>query len=869
MLWFLLPVFVVSTPASAAPEARRLGDHTYWIETLDNGLQAISVADDSEPTASVFIVYSVGNRMETDGAHGIAHLTEHAAFSGTPTVPMNALIDAVEAEDGEANAYTRDDMTVYYDYNIPTAMVPDVLRMEADRMRNVAFAEPDFLFERDRLEKEEQSTQTPRLQLTAWRRHAAYGAQAYGAGLFDVDGNSDAPGLDADTVKAFYDRWYQPHRASVVVIGPPHTEALPMIAAAFAEVPTAAGGIEPHVVALEEALPAPDVAEFETGLTRLRSERVWVGPGLDQTTDRMALEALAAIHSLQPASEVGTREVFIDGVMGSSLFVVAATGDTADSSVDTLMQEVRTGEVTEAQLEAAKASLKGARDGRSLRTRPYFSLAVDFGLYSRWGLLDTLLEQDALIDALEVEDVRAAATKWLDPERAWTLRFQPDEAALAALPTDKVGLREAGMAAVESGDLVRAIAAFERLLALGANQMNTVIYHYTLGELNFNLRRYDEARRQLEAGLAIVDYPALRELLTEVNAADGGAPVVVDAAEAAADAPPVADAAPTSVRVVDTTGETPPWATEAATVMGQLEQWRELPFKRDLVVQFASSAGDGIAGYYQPSTETLVVGLSNSERFNRGTMLHEMFHALQDQHFDLTSLDARVDSLDAERALSGIIEGEAMLAVSELMDYDFFSHAKLPADGPVNADRVEGIYRYGDGQLFIKHLRDVGGWELVAKAFENPPTSTAEIYHPERYLSGWEYKPPRRLPKLRPSGSERLVSSDSMGEFGLRMLLLYSPETRPLAPILGAALVGDRQVTIKTPDGQLRMAWALVFEHAEAAARFRDVVATAAATIPGMTELEVVDRGHLRRAGGHTVELFWRVPAPPGKPVAH
>ena len=136
----LLLSLAMPSAALADPAAHEFGDHTYWMETLENGLQAISVADDSDSTATVFIVYSVGNRMEQATTHGLAHLTEHAAFSGTPSVPMDALIDAVEAEDGEANAYTRDDMTVFYDYEIPPDILAEVLQMEADRWLGLACA---------------------------------------------------------------------------------------------------------------------------------------------------------------------------------------------------------------------------------------------------------------------------------------------------------------------------------------------------------------------------------------------------------------------------------------------------------------------------------------------------------------------------------------------------------------------------------------------------------------------------------------------------------------------------------------------------------------------------------------------------------
>lgn len=857
--WLLVAISLDA--AWAAPVAHRYGAHTFWVDTLENGLQAISVPDDTEPTATVFVIYSVGNRMEEEHTHGIAHLAEHAAFSGTPTAPMGVLIDAVEARGGEANAFTRDDMTVFYDHEIPTAMLADVLEMEADRMRNVTFSDADFRHERDRLEAEEQSTNEPQLQLRQWRRHAAFGGQTYGAGLFDAAGNSRAPGLDAAVVQAFYDEWYQPGRATVVVVGPNPEKALAMVRAAFDDIPAPVAPT-PHRVGIDLMPPTPGTVEFNTGLTRARAERVWVGPGLDQITDRLALEAFALLHSGQPPTDGETREVFVDGMLGSSLFVVAVTGDDADEGARQLAAQITSGTLTQDALERAKAAMGESLSNRSVRTRPYFSLAVDVGLYSRWGLLGPLLEHDANVRALTVDDVKGAVSRWLTPDRAWTLRYQPDEAGLAALPSDRDALHAAGIAAAESGDLARAIAAFERLLSLTTDDMNVVIYRYTLGDLNFRLRRHGEARRHLEAGLAVIDYPALRELLEQVDAADGMGtppPTVADV-----DAAPVggADEAATSVRVVDTTGATPAWATEAASVMGRLERWREVPFKTDLVIQFEESAGEGIAGYYQPSTKTLVVGLSNSERFNRGTMLHEMFHALQDQHFDLSALDSSVDGLDGERALAGLIEGEAMLAVSELMDYDFFAHGKLPQDGPIDPSRFQGIYRYGDGQRFVKHLRDVGGWPLVSDAFRDPPRSSAEIYHPDRYLNGWRYRPPRRLPRVRLGGTDQIIMDDSMGEYGLRMLLACSPETRPLAPVLGAALSGDRQITIRTPSGALRMEWALVFENEASATRFSEVAATAAAAVPAMTKLEVVHHGYRRGARGHAVGLSWTVPAP-------
>jgi hypothetical protein len=118
----------------------------------------------------------------------------------------------------------------------------------------------------------------------------------------------------------------------------------------------------------------------------------------------------------------------------------------------------------------------------------------------------------------------------------------------------------------------------------------------------------------------------------------------------------------------------------------------------------------------------------------RGVLLHEMFHALQDQHFDLARLHAEVEPLgaDAQRALRALIEGEAMLAVSEIMSYDFEQHAHLPETGPIDPERFEKIFHYGSGLRYVRALRDAGGWARVDAAFAAPPRTTMEIFHLER-----------------------------------------------------------------------------------------------------------------------------------------
>ena len=198
---------------------------------------------------------------------------------------------------------------------------------------------------------------------------------------------------------------------------------------------------------------------------------------------------------------------------------------------------------------------------------------------------------------------------------------------------------------------------------------------------------------------------------------------------------------------------------------------------------------------------------NDNEAMGRGTMLHEMFHALQDQHFDLARLHAEVEPLgtDAQRALRALIEGEAMLAVSEIMSYDFEQHAHLPESGPVDPERFEKIFHYGSGLRFVRALRDAGGWARVDAAFAAPARTTAEIFHPERYLD-----PPVTLdvpPYPPPGGAETSVG----GEFEVRLFLAGSEALRPRLDELGGALVSD--LRWKTADETV---WMMTFSDPDA-----------------------------------------------------
>ncbi|HET6368287.1 MAG TPA: pitrilysin family protein, partial [Pseudomonadales bacterium] len=104
--------------------------------TLDNGLRVLLLEDRRSPIVSVQVWYRVGSRNEQPGATGLAHFLEHMMFKGTPTYGKGEFARLVEGNGGRDNAFTTQDSTTYF-VNIAADKVEDILRLEADRMRNL------------------------------------------------------------------------------------------------------------------------------------------------------------------------------------------------------------------------------------------------------------------------------------------------------------------------------------------------------------------------------------------------------------------------------------------------------------------------------------------------------------------------------------------------------------------------------------------------------------------------------------------------------------------------------------------------------------------------------------------------------------
>lgn len=523
----------VPTPAAAPRPAAAFdpGDlmvagHRFERRILANGLTGVAIRDPANHagTTSVFVIYAVGKRMEGALTTGIAHLTEHAMYAGTARTPAGQHDARIHALGGESNAYTRQDVTIYYDSKIPAAALDEVLAMEADRMRGLTFERAAFEHERQRLVDEEAGTVTESARRSELLESLVFRVHPYGAGVLDANGHTLAAKLTLEQVRQFYDLWYHPERVAVVVAGDLDAEAaLGAIERAFAAIP--AGGATPPIPAEPDDAPGGTATVPAPTLTRTRVSLAWVGPAANRAAsdarDRAALSVLAAALSKENLRGGAPIDAGVGDGVDRDLVVISATGPSAERELEKRLERVRAEGIGAKELaHEVDASLKALAERPLVAERPYFALAGGVGADVALGLSDVAAGIETTLRSLTPQLVRDAAHRWLAPERAWVIRFEPTDPSLAArpLPDDAEALQHLAEEAAESGELDRAIAAYEKLLAKNPNRMWTVIYLYEVGALRLRLHDLAGARRDLERALALVDYPAVRELLDEVAA---------------------------------------------------------------------------------------------------------------------------------------------------------------------------------------------------------------------------------------------------------------------------------------------------------------------------------------------------------------
>src|SRR5256714_15625319 len=150
-LTLLLGVVVMA--AGTATAQTKMPQMVFRDRTLKNGLRVLSVVDKSSPTVAINVWYHVGSKDDPDQRSGFAHLFEHIMFKSTRNMKSEMMDRLTEDVGGSNNAFTQDDVTVYYEV-IPSNYVETLLWAEAERLAALTVDEENFKSERAVVQEE-------------------------------------------------------------------------------------------------------------------------------------------------------------------------------------------------------------------------------------------------------------------------------------------------------------------------------------------------------------------------------------------------------------------------------------------------------------------------------------------------------------------------------------------------------------------------------------------------------------------------------------------------------------------------------------------------------------------------------------------
>ncbi|HEX9102928.1 MAG TPA: pitrilysin family protein, partial [Polyangia bacterium] len=212
-------VAATATATAAAPKGKsdkNAPQMKQW--QLPNGLTVIFVPDHKAPVVTVQVFYHAGGKDEPAGKRGIAHMFEHMMFKGSTHVPPEEHARFIQLVGGENNAFTEDDTTGYHD-TIPPSALDFTLKLEAERMRNLKLTQKTIDSERQVVEEE------LRLRVDnnpIGKALKAELAQAYTVHPYQISAAGEKKDLDTVTpadCQKFYDEYYRPNNAALVVVG--------------------------------------------------------------------------------------------------------------------------------------------------------------------------------------------------------------------------------------------------------------------------------------------------------------------------------------------------------------------------------------------------------------------------------------------------------------------------------------------------------------------------------------------------------------------------------------------------------------------------------------------------------------------------
>ena len=209
-----LAVAIAPITASAQPRAKLPEIKTF---TLANGLQVAVVPRDGAPVVAVQVWYRAGSKDERRDRRGTAHMFEHVMFKGSQNLRTDAHAGYINGVGGYVFAQTDEDSTHYVN-TLPAEHLDLAIKLEAERMRNLMFR-PEAIDAEKAVMKDEIRRDENDPLARAFMRFLEVAFTKHPYAWTSGGATKDVEALTAAELKQFYDAYYQPNNALLVVVG--------------------------------------------------------------------------------------------------------------------------------------------------------------------------------------------------------------------------------------------------------------------------------------------------------------------------------------------------------------------------------------------------------------------------------------------------------------------------------------------------------------------------------------------------------------------------------------------------------------------------------------------------------------------------
>lgn len=430
MRLFFLLLTALALPAPAM--AQTFGAQEF---TLDNGLQVVVIPNHRAPVVTSMLWMKVGAADEMAGASGMAHYFEHLMFKGTQKMQAGDFSKTVKMLGGQDNAFTSQDYTAYFQ-SIAVDNLPRMLEMEADRLVNLAPPAEHYASEKQVVieERRQRTDNDPRAKFGEQMNSALFVNHPYGTPV--IGWMAEIEKYEWPDVKIFYDTWYAPNNAVLIVSGDITADQLrPMAQKYFGKIPAKKipARKRPEV---PPALGKTVVTVQDKSVHQSLYQKLFIAPSAAKSkTESLALQVLSEILSGGPSTRF-YKSVVIEQKKATDVYFgynpvaldygTISIGGTPAANVspeelgDAFDAEIRKVIENGVDEDEVKDAIQRLRDQSVFARDSLTGPAMLFGMALTTGhsVRDVEYWSDD-IAAITAQQVQEAARKYLDERSPW------------------------------------------------------------------------------------------------------------------------------------------------------------------------------------------------------------------------------------------------------------------------------------------------------------------------------------------------------------------------------------------------------------------------------------------------------------------